>query len=130
MSVIVTVQSGFDLEYYIAQTAKESEMSPGGYYINASTRKEAPGRWFGEGCTALGIAGEVEPGTFRQVYSLVNPLTSERLGGARRDFTIATKLGLRSCWLPNRTRRLPASMNWSSKPGVIPGSRPHIPMSP
>src|SRR5262249_24583159 len=86
MSVIVTVQSGFDLEYYLAHAAKEAEGSPGGYYINANSRGEAPGRWFGEGCAALGVAGEVEPGTFRHVYSLADPCTGERLGGPRRDF--------------------------------------------
>ena len=87
MSVVVTVQSGFDLEYYTAQAGKEPEKSPGGYYINASTRGEAPGRWFGVGVSSLGLAGNVEAGTFRQVYSLTDPVTGERLGGPRRDFT-------------------------------------------
>ena len=54
MSVVVTVQSGFDLEYYLAQAGQEPEHSPGGYYINASIRGEAPGRWFGAGAEASG----------------------------------------------------------------------------
>jgi hypothetical protein len=87
MSVVVTVQSGFDLGYYLGDAAKEPEKSPGGYYINASALGEAAGRWFGDGCRALGISGEVVAGTFRQVYSLANPLTGDRLGGPRRDFT-------------------------------------------
>ncbi len=87
MSVVVTVQSGFDREYYLVHAAKEPEKSPGGYYINASTQGEAPGRWFGGGCRALGVNGVVEPDKFRQVYSLANPATGERLGGPRRDFS-------------------------------------------
>lgn len=66
MSVVVTVQSGFDLEYYLTHAAKEPERSPGRYYVNASTQGEAPGRWIGEGCQALGVAGEVAADTFRQ----------------------------------------------------------------
>ncbi len=87
MSVVVTVQSGFDLEYYLAQVGKEPECSPGGYYINASTRGEAPGRWFGPGARSLGLSGEVDADTFRQLYSLADPRTGVRLGGARRQFT-------------------------------------------
>ena len=87
MSVVVTVQSGFDLEYYLAQAGREPEHSPGGYYINASTQGEAPGRWFGAGAASLGLAGEVDPDAFRQVYSLADPRTGERLGGRRRQFS-------------------------------------------
>jgi TrwC relaxase len=87
VSVVVTVQSGFDLEYYLVHAAKEPDKSPGEYYINASTRGEAPGHWFGEGCGYLGTPGDVEPDTFRRVYSLEDPVTGERLGGPRRDFT-------------------------------------------
>jgi hypothetical protein len=87
MSVVVTVQSGFDIEYYLPHPGKEPEKSPGGYYINASTRGEAAGRWFGAGCRALGVAGQVESGKFRRVYALANPVTGERLGGPRRDFS-------------------------------------------
>lgn len=87
LSVVVTVRSGFDLEYYTANAAKEPERSPGGYYINASIQGEAPGRWFGRGCQHLGLAGQVSAEQFRQVYSLADPNTGERLGGPRRDFT-------------------------------------------
>ena len=87
MSVVVTVQSGFDLEYYLAQAGREPEHSPGGYYINASTQGEAPGRWFGAGAASLGLAGDVDADTFRQIYSLADPRTGERLGGSRRQFS-------------------------------------------
>jgi hypothetical protein len=87
MSVVVTVRSGFDLGYYLAQAGKGPERSPGGYYINASTRGEAPGRWFGAGAAALGLDGEVEADTFRLVYSLADPLSGDHLGGPRRQFS-------------------------------------------
>lgn len=105
MSVVATVQSGFDLGYFVGSAAKEPEKSPGGYYINASTRGEAPGCWFGEGCRELGIAGDVEPSTFRQVYSLSNPATGERLGGPQRDFTRSyeARLGLLLAAEPHAT---------------------------
>lgn len=87
MSVVVTAQSGFDVEYFAANVNSEPERSPGGYYINASTRGEAPGRWFGPGCSTLGVTGTVEADEFRQVYSLISPMTGERLGSKRRDFS-------------------------------------------
>src|SRR5580698_2962366 len=87
LSVVVTVRSGFDLAYYTADAAREPEHSPGGYYINASIQGEAPGRWFGRGCLNLGLAGNVNADQFRQVYSLADPRSGERLGGRRRDFT-------------------------------------------
>ncbi len=87
MSVVVTVRSGFDLDYYLAQVGKQPERSPGAYYISASIRGEAPGRWFGPGSRALGLRGEVEAEPFRQVYSLADPRTGQHLGASRRDFT-------------------------------------------
>ncbi len=87
MSVVVTVQSGFDLDYFSSNVATEPEQSPGGYYISASDRGEAPGRWFGPGCSALGLTGTVAAEQFRQVYSLISPLTGGRLGGERRNFS-------------------------------------------
>jgi thymidine kinase len=87
VSVVVTVQSGFDLDYYSAQVNKEPERSPGGYYINASIRGEVPGRWFGPAGLALSLSGDVDADQFRQVYSLVDPQTGTRLGGPRRDYT-------------------------------------------
>ena len=87
LSVVVTVRSGFDLEYYTANAAKEPEHSPGGYYINASVQGEAPGRWFGPACMHLGLASNVTAEQFRQVYSLADPKTGVRLGGPRREFT-------------------------------------------
>jgi hypothetical protein len=87
LSVVVTVRSGFDLEYYIANAARGPEHSPGGYYITAGVQGEAPGRWFGHGCQDLGLTGHVSAEQFRQVYSLADPTTGKHLGGPRRDFT-------------------------------------------
>ncbi len=87
VSVVVTVQSGFDLDYYNAGVDKEPERSPGGYYINANVRGEAAGRLFGAGSLILGLCGAVDAAQFRQVYSLVDPRTGAHLGAARRDYS-------------------------------------------
>ena len=56
MGVVVTAASGFDLEYAWRGQAAGAERTAGGYYMNAAQAGEAPGRWFGAGAAALGLA--------------------------------------------------------------------------
>jgi hypothetical protein len=45
-----------DLEYAWRGQAAGAERTAGGYYMNAAQAGEAPGRWFGAGASALGLA--------------------------------------------------------------------------
>jgi hypothetical protein len=80
VSVIVTAQSGFDLGYVWKGAGQEPERSADGYYMNAAQAGEAPGRWFGRGAAALGLAGKVDRDKYDAVYAQVNPQTGEQLG--------------------------------------------------
>ena len=85
MAVVVTCQSGDDLEYVwvnqpenqVARTQRES-----GYYLDAAGHGEAPGRWFGPGAESLGLATgqRVEKATYLAVYQQVHPRTGEKMG--------------------------------------------------
>src|SRR5215471_1133767 len=79
---IVTPRSGFDLEYYLERTA--GEKTAGGYYLNAAQQGEPPGRWFGRGAEALGLADgqRVERDPYLAVYQQRDPQTGEKLGRA------------------------------------------------
>jgi len=78
---VASARSGYDAEYYLNRGA---ERAAGGYYMNAAQAGEAPGRWFGKGAEALGLADgqAVAAEPYRSVYAQVNPQTGERMGRA------------------------------------------------
>src|SRR6266542_1378663 len=88
MAVVVTAVSGYDLGYVWRGAGKEPERSAGGYYMNAAQAGEAPGRWFGPGAEALGLAdgGRVDRDPYDAVYRQVDPRTGEKLGRARGQY--------------------------------------------
>ena len=89
MTAVVTAASGYDLGYVWKNQAgkddtkaAEREQAKGGYYINAAQKGEPPGRWFGKGAEALGLAKgqEVEREPYDKTYSQIHPQTGEQLG--------------------------------------------------
>ena len=50
---------------------------PGGYYTETP---DPPGRWWGAGCDAVGLAGEVEPEQLERMLEAQHPLDGRRLG--------------------------------------------------
>ncbi len=78
---VASARSGYDAEYYLNRSA---ERTAGGYYMNAAQAGEPPGRWFGKGAEALGLADgqAVAAEPYRSVYAQVNPQTGERMGRA------------------------------------------------
>jgi conjugative relaxase-like TrwC/TraI family protein len=78
---VASARSGYDAGYYLSRGA---ERTAGGYYLNAAQAGEPPGRWFGKGAEALGLAdGQVvaaEP--YRSVYAQIHPQTGQRMGKA------------------------------------------------
>ena len=89
MTAVVTAASGYDLGYVWKNQAgkdgaeaAEREQAKGGYYINAAQNGEPPGRWFGKGAEALGLAKgqEVEREPYDKTYSQIHPQTGEQLG--------------------------------------------------
>jgi AAA domain/TrwC relaxase len=92
MGAVVTAKSGYDLGYaWKGQTGAEPEKSPGGYYMNAAQAGEAPGRWFGPGAEALGLAEgqalstEEDKVAYYAVYQQIHPVTGEKLGRAPKN---------------------------------------------
>jgi len=84
MAVRVSATSGFDLGYVWRNLGGEPERTAGGYYINAAQAGEAPGRWFGAGAEAAGLAegSVVDRDVYDQVYNQVSPLTGQKMGRA------------------------------------------------
>ena len=56
MAVVVTIAKGYDLGYIWKTQDHAAERAIGGYYINAAQDGEPPGRWWGPGAQALGLA--------------------------------------------------------------------------
>jgi len=85
LAVVVTVAKGYDLGYVWKTQGEAAGRAMGGYYLNAAQAGEPPGRWWGPGAQALGLApGQVvqrEP--YEAVYRQVDPRTGARLGRAR-----------------------------------------------
>ena len=83
MAVVVTVAKGYDLGYvWKNQAHKEgAEQTVGGNYLNAAQAGEPPGRWWGPGAKALGLAAgkEVKRGAYEAVYQQRDPVTGESL---------------------------------------------------
>jgi len=50
---------------------------PGGYYTETP---DPPGRWWGTGCDAVGLAGEVDPEQLERMLEARHPLDGRRLG--------------------------------------------------
>ena len=89
MAVVVTVAKGYDLGYvWKNQGQAAAEQSTGGYYINAAQGGEPPGRWWGSGAAALGLAeGEiVERKSYDAVYEQIDPRTGAKLGRPRGSY--------------------------------------------
>jgi len=86
MGAVVTAKSGYDIGYPVRGLNRDGERSVGGYYANAAQAGEAPGRWFGRGAKALGLAEgqqirtDAEIAVYETVYSQVHPVTGEQLG--------------------------------------------------
>jgi hypothetical protein len=85
LAVVVTVAKGYDLGYIWKTQGEAAGRTTGGYYINAAQAGEPPGRWWGPGAQALGLApGQIvqrEP--YDAVYQQIDPRTGARLGRAR-----------------------------------------------
>jgi len=89
VAVVVTVAKGYDLGYvWKNQGQPAAEPSTGGYYISAAQGGEPPGRWWGPGAAALGLAeGEiVERRPYDAVYEQVDPRTGTKLGRPRGSY--------------------------------------------
>ena len=91
MAVVVTVAKGYDLGYVWknqGQQERVPEKGIGGYYINAAQRGEPPGRWWGPGARALGLAAGqvVEREFYDAVYQQLHPVTGQKLGRARGSY--------------------------------------------
>ena len=94
MAVVVTVAKGYDLGY-IWKTQRDAGRTTGGYYLNAAQAGEPPGRWWGPGAQALGLASGqvVERQPYDAVYRQVDPRTGTWLGRPRgRYLTFADHL--------------------------------------
>ena len=89
MAVVVTVAKGYDLGYvWKDQPQAGAEKTTGGYYINAAQAGEPPGRWWGPGAQALGLAAGqlVERKPYDAVHQQKHPQTGEQLGRARGSY--------------------------------------------
>jgi conjugative relaxase-like TrwC/TraI family protein len=89
MAVVVTVAKGYDLGYvWKNQGHAGAGKTTGGYYINASQAGEPPGRWWGPGAAALGLAAGqvVERKPYTAVYEQVDPRTGAKLGRPRGSY--------------------------------------------
>jgi TrwC relaxase len=84
LAVVVTIANGYDLGY-IWKTQDHTTERTGGYYLNAVQAGEPPGRWWGPGAQALGLApGQtVHRKPYDAVYQQTDPRTGARLGRRR-----------------------------------------------
>jgi conjugative relaxase-like TrwC/TraI family protein len=86
LSVQFSAKSGYDPRYPGRSVGPAAERSPGGYYLNAAQKGEPPGRWFGRGAEALGLASgsTVDAEVHDAVFEQVDPRTGEKLGRGRQ----------------------------------------------
>ena len=77
MAVVVTIAKGYDLGYIWKTQDHAAERTTGGYYLGAAQAGEPPGRWWGPGVQALGLArGQiVERRPYDAVYRQIEPRT-------------------------------------------------------
>src|SRR6266568_3474713 len=134
MAVRVSATSGFDLGYVWRNLGGEPERTAGGYYINAAQAGEAPGRWFGAGAEAAGLAegSVVDRDVYDQVYNQVSPLTGQKMGARRAD--TPSSLIIWPGWRrPSRMRRGSGAVAGPRGPlvrGVAGRQRPRPAVSP
>jgi conjugative relaxase-like TrwC/TraI family protein len=82
MAVVATIAKGYDLDYMWASTATPA----GDYYMEAAEAGEPPGRWWGPGAQALGLAAgqEVERVPYDLLFGERRGPDGTRLGRAPR----------------------------------------------
>ncbi len=61
---VLSIATGYSVDYLLRQVAAGRE----NYYTGAVADGEPPGRWWGAGAAALGLAGEVDPQDMRAVF--------------------------------------------------------------
>ncbi len=106
MAVVVTIAKGYDLGYIWKTQDHAAERTTGGYYLNAAQAGEPPGRWWGPGAQALGLApGQVvERAPYDAVYRQTDPRTGARLGRPRGRYpTFADHLSRLTAAEPHAT---------------------------
>ena len=85
--MVLTMRVGHDTDYLTEAVAKGRE----GYYTGAVAAGEPPGIWYGRGAERLGLAGEVDAGVMKALYTHGrdprNP--QARLGNAPRNYRSA-----------------------------------------
>src|SRR6266700_2664206 len=106
LAVVVTVAKGYDLGYIWKTQDHAAERTTGGYYLNAAQAGEPPGRWWGPGAQALGLApGQTvarEP--YDAVYRQTDPRTGAKLGRPRGRYpTFADHLARLTAAEPHAT---------------------------
>lgn len=84
MLTVVKVNAGQALPYVRYIEGKVQSAPAGDYYLRDGERVEAPGRWVlgPRGADAIGVqdtSGPVDPGVFRSLMAVVNPVTGEPL---------------------------------------------------
>jgi TrwC relaxase len=89
MAVVATIAKGYDLDYMWASTSAPA----GEYYIAAAEAGEPPGRWWGPGAEALGLAAgqEVERGVYDLLFGQRKGPDGTLLGRPPRRETAAER---------------------------------------
>ena len=79
--VVVTIAKGYDLGYIWKTQDHAADRAADGYYLNAAQAGEPPGRWWGPGARALGLApGQaVKRAPYDAVYRQTDPRTGAKL---------------------------------------------------
>jgi TrwC relaxase len=106
LAVVVTIAKGYDLGYIWKTQDHAADRSIGGYYLDAAQAGEPPGRWWGRGAQALGLApGQtVERQPYDAVYRQTDPRTGARLGRPRGRYpTFADHLARLTAAEPHAT---------------------------
>ena len=110
----------------LPRSADREVPAKGGYYTETP---DPPGRWWGSGCSAVGLAGEVEPDQLERMLEATHPLTGRRVGrsfgekSARAYDATASRRRSR-CHCCGRSRPTRTSGPRSS-PRIRPPSRRH-----
>ena len=106
MAVVVTIAKGYDLGYIWKTQDHTADRSIGGYYIDAVQASEPPGRWWGPGAQALGLASgqTVDRKPYDAIYRQTDPRTGARLGRPRGRYpTFADHLARLTAAEPHAT---------------------------
>jgi conjugative relaxase-like TrwC/TraI family protein len=106
LAVVATIAKGYDLGYIWKTQDHAAGRTTGGYYIDAAQAGEPPGRWWGPGAQALGLApGQtVDRKPYDAIYRQTDPRTGARLGRARGRYpTFADHLARLAAAEPHAT---------------------------